>query len=268
MAAASWASVYWYGVVKMFVVDRILSGFVDLGEVGSAFALLADDFDELVGRVGVVGVGEDVLGRVVAEGVFVASEEVDRVAAYAHSGAGNQAGVDGVANGYVGAACAFSAHVALGGEAGEEVEARGVGGDEGALRNALLHGLQVFGAGVQEEMHVGVDEAGHQRCVTEIDDLRTGGCATLVPAAAMRSPSTRTSAGRNDLSGGDIEHSRGVEDDCGLCRCGLSVTGCRREGDCKAAEEDFHCSSSIPCLVRNPWCRLLKDHRVAGQGCR
>ena len=34
------------------------------------------------------------------------------------------------------------------------------------------HGLQIFGAGMQEEMDVRVDQAGHQRGVAEVDDLR------------------------------------------------------------------------------------------------
>ncbi len=228
------------------VLDRVLSCFVDLGEVGSAFALLADDFDELLGRVGEVGVGENVLGRVVADGVFVASEEVDGVAAYAHSRAGNQAGVDGVAYGYVGAACAFGAHVALGGEACEEVEARGVGGDERSLGDAFFNRLQVFGAGVQEEMHVRVDEAWHQGCVAEVDELCSGWMSDAGAYGRDAFAFDADFGGRDDPSGGDVEHSRGVEDNWGLRRCGLSVTGCRREADCKAAEEDFHGSSSIP----------------------
>ena len=36
--------------------------------------LLAHDLDELLGGVGVVGVGEHVLGGVVVDGVFVAAE--------------------------------------------------------------------------------------------------------------------------------------------------------------------------------------------------
>jgi hypothetical protein len=151
-----------------------------------------------------------VLGWVVAYFVFVASEEVDSVAAYAHSRARNQVGVDGVAYGYVGAACAFGAHVALGGVAGEEVEARGVGGDECSLWDALFDCLQVFGAWVQEEMYVRVDEARHQGCVAEVDDLCSGwvsdaganGCDALTLNADL--------CGCDDLSDGDIEHSRGA----------------------------------------------------------
>ncbi len=41
----------------------------------------ANDFDELVGGVGVISVGEHLLGGVEAVGVFVAAENIDGVAA-------------------------------------------------------------------------------------------------------------------------------------------------------------------------------------------
>ena len=46
---------------------------VDLGEIGSFFVLRAHHFDDLVGSIGVVGVGEHVLGGVIADRVFVAA---------------------------------------------------------------------------------------------------------------------------------------------------------------------------------------------------
>ncbi len=71
--------------------EAVAAGFVDLGEVGAAFVLLAHDGDDLVGVVGVVGVGEHVLRGVVADGVFVAAEDVDGVAGNAQAGAGDEA---------------------------------------------------------------------------------------------------------------------------------------------------------------------------------
>src|SRR6516165_2797250 len=108
---------------------------------------------------------------VVADRIFMSSEDVDRVAAYTHARPRNHPGVDGVADGNVGAACSFGSHVALGGEAGEEVESRCVGCHQGALGNTLLNGLQVFSSRVQEEMDVCVDHSGHQSRVAEIDDF-------------------------------------------------------------------------------------------------
>ncbi len=52
---------------------------------------------------------------------------------------------------------------------------RGQSGHDDALGHGLLHGLQVFRSRMKEEMDVGVDQAGHQRGVAEIDGLRAGG---------------------------------------------------------------------------------------------
>jgi len=78
------------------------AGLVDLGEVGAFLVLLAHDLDDLLGGVGVIGVGEHVLGGVEADGVFMAAHDVDGVAADAHAGAEDEALVDGVADGGVG----------------------------------------------------------------------------------------------------------------------------------------------------------------------
>ena len=175
--------------------------------------LLADDFDKLFGGVGVVGVGEHVLRGVVADGVFVAAEDVDGVAADAQARAGDEALVDGVANGGVGRAGAFGAHVALGGEAGQEVGLGGLLGEDGAPGNRLFDGLQVFSAGMQEEMDVGVDEAGEQSGVAEVDDLcalrMVDGCADGADAVAL----DEDFAGAEECAGIDLEQARGVEHD-------------------------------------------------------
>src|ERR1700761_7670381 len=106
----------------------VAAGLIDLGEVSALLALLAHGGDDLVGGVGAVGVGEQVLFRVEAGVVLVAAVDIDCVAGHAHAGAGDKAGVDGIADGDVGAAGALGAHVALGGEAGQEV---GLGGGRG-----------------------------------------------------------------------------------------------------------------------------------------
>ena len=105
-----------------------------------------------------------------ADGVFMAAENIDGITRHAHARAGNQAAVDGVAHGDVGASGALGAHVALGGEAGHHVGLGGSRGLQGALRHGLFDGLQALVAGVKEEMRVRVDEAGHQRGIAEVDD--------------------------------------------------------------------------------------------------
>ena len=193
--------------------DRVAAGLVDLDEVGAFLELLADHGDEFVGVVGVGGVGENVLLGIVADGVFVAAENVDGVAADAQARAGNQAVIDGVAHGGVGRARAFGAHVALGGEAGHQIVAGGERGEDGALRDGFLDGLQVFGAGMQEQMHVGVDQAGQQRGVAEIDDLRAGGMRDGRADGGDAIALDQDFAGRRDVAGFDVEQARGMQDD-------------------------------------------------------
>src|SRR5208337_1651521 len=69
----------WSGEVA--VDDRVRPGLVDLDEVRALFELFADDGDKLRSVVGIRGVGQYVLFRVIADGVFVAAENVDGVAA-------------------------------------------------------------------------------------------------------------------------------------------------------------------------------------------
>ncbi len=216
-----------------------MAGLVDLGEVGAFFALGADGGDDLVGGVGVVGVREDVLGGVEAVGVLVAAEEVDGYAGDAHARAGDHAGVDGVADGGVGGAGAFGAHVALGGEAGDEVGGGGGGGDEGALGDGLVDGLEVFGAGVEEEVDVGVDEAGHEGAVAEVDDLCAGGVGYVLADGGDAVAGDEDLGGGEEAAGGDVEHVGGVEDD-DLLR--LGELGCGGDGgeEEDAEERRFH----------------------------
>ena len=87
-------------------------------------------------------------------------------------GPGNETLVDGVAHRGAGGARAFRAHVALGSEAGHQVGLCGLLGQDHTPGNRLLDGLQVFGAGMQKQVHMRVDEAGKQRGVAEVDDLR------------------------------------------------------------------------------------------------
>ena len=148
--------------------------------------MLAHDFDEFGNAVGVGGVGEYALIGVEVDGVFVAAEQVDGVAADAQARAGDQALVDGVAYGGIGRTGAFGTHVALGGEAGHQVVLRGENGDDGPLRHGFLNRLQIFGAGVQEQVDVGIDEAGKQRAVAQVDGFGVGGMRDVAPASAMR----------------------------------------------------------------------------------
>ena len=103
------------------------------------------------------------LRGIVVVGVFVAIEDVDRVAADAKPRAEDDALVDGVANRSIGRACALGAHVSLGCIAGHHVVFGGLLGKNGAPGNRFLDGLQILCAGVQEEVNMRIDQARHER---------------------------------------------------------------------------------------------------------
>lgn len=189
----------------------VSAGLVDFGEVCAFLALFAHRGEDFVCGVSYVGVGEDMLGGVVTDGVFVAAEDVDGVAGDSHTRAGDEAVVDRVAHGDVGALGSFGTHVALGSEAGQDVGFGCCCGFKRALRDGLLDGLEVFGAGVQEEMDVRVDEAGHQRGVAEIDDRSAIGMRDVLAGFADVVADDENLAWGVDLAGGDVEDAGRVQ---------------------------------------------------------
>jgi hypothetical protein len=73
--------------------------------------------------------------------------------------------------------------------------------------------LQVFGSGMQEEVHVGVDEAGKQRGVAEVDD---SGALRMVYRFADGADAVALDenlAGLEECASVDLEQAGGVEDD-------------------------------------------------------
>ena len=206
---------------ELTVDGGVRAGFVNFDEVGAFLELFADDGDEFGDVVGVGGVGQHALLGIEADGVFVAAENIDGVAGDAQARAGDEAVVDGVTDGGVGGAGAFGAHVAFGGETAHQVVASSEGGDDGALRDGFLYGLQIFGAGMEEEVNVGVDEAGEEGGVAEVEDFGVRGprnfCADFFDEVAV----DENFAGGSDAAGFDVEQARGVEDE---------GTGRRRDG--------------------------------------
>lgn len=98
---------------------------------------------------------------------------------------------------------------------------------------------------MQEEVHVGVDEAGEERGVAEIEHLRAlrvlDGSGNFDDAIALHEDFSR----RKDFSGVDFEETRGVEHDGILRRRGL---GKERDGSergkrkkTKKAEQRWAC---------------------------
>src|ERR1700730_6832107 len=94
---------------------------------------------------------------VVAERVFVAAENADCVAADTEAGAGVPAFINRVAYRAIGRARALGSHIAFRSEARHQVVTRRERRSDGALRHGFLHRLQVFGAGMKEEMDVSIN---------------------------------------------------------------------------------------------------------------
>jgi len=205
----------------MAVVDGVGTRFVNFDEVGTFFGLLPEHGHKFIVGAGVIRVGEHVLRGIKAYGVFVAAQNIDGIAADAQTRPGNLAAVDGVADGGVGGTSAFRAHVAFGGEAGQQIIASGKRGHDGALRDGLLDSLQVFRTRMEEEMDVDVDQAGKQRGVAEVNDLGTlrmlDDGADFDDAIALH----ENFSGRDNFAGIDFEKTRGVEHDGSLRRCAL-----------------------------------------------
>ena len=86
------------------ISKRVCAGLVDLDEVGTLFELLPDNRNEFLRAVGVVSVGQNVLFGVIAKGILVAAENVDRISADAESRPGNPALINRVAHCRVGGA--------------------------------------------------------------------------------------------------------------------------------------------------------------------
>ena len=218
---------FFFGVLvrsgEAAVDDLIGTGFVNFDKVGALFQFGANCGDEFGVVVRVGGVSEDVLLGVVADGVFVAAENADGVAADAQARAGNQALVDCVADGCVCGAGAFGAHVAFGGESGEQIVASGEGGENRALRNGFLNGLQIFRAGMQEEVDVRVDQAGEKCGVAEIDEF--GGVRVIHLGADFYDESALDEdfPGSNGAASFYVEQARGVEDDGARSRGGRGL---------------------------------------------
>ena len=232
--------------VKLAVLEEVAAGFVNLDEVRPVLDLLANDGHQFIAGVGVGGVGEHVLLGVVVERVLVAAEDVDGVAADAQARSGDLSLVNGVADGGVGRPRAFRTHVALGSEAGQQVGFGSQSGHDHPLGYGLHHGLKIFRSGMEEEMHVGVDQAGHQRRVAQIDGLRSGGMGD------GRAGGNDLLSFDQDLPGGkhaaafDIEQARGMENDGVRWRRSL-CQGARRAG--RKAEQETDKAAAAKRLV-------------------
>ena len=193
----------------------VRTGRVDLDEARAFLHLRADGLNQLLGVVGVVGVPQHALRRVEANGVLVSTEDRDRVAADAEPRAGNPAGVDSVAHRRIGRPGAFGPHIALGREPGHQVSPGGEHRFDSSLRHRLDHGLHSLGRRlrVQKEVHVRVDQAGHQRHVAQVDHLCPSRMRHRRAGRLDASAVHQHLAGTHDPARDDLEQSRGVQHD-------------------------------------------------------
>ena len=214
--------------VKLAVFEEVAAGFINLDKVGAVLNLLADHGHQLIGSVGVGGIGEHVLLGVEVERVFVAAQDVDGVTAKAQPRPGNKPLVDCVADSGVSRARALGTHIPFGGIAGQKVGFGGERGHDYPLRHGFHHRLKIFGSGVEEEMDVGVDQPRHQRGIAKIDGLRS--CRVGYGGAGgdnLLSFDQDFSGGKN-AAGFDVEQARGMEND-GVRRSRSLCQGKRRK---------------------------------------
>src|SRR5207244_7548983 len=84
-----------------------------LDEIGALLELLAHRLDKLIRIVGVSGIRQDMLFGVVADGVLVPAQNVDRIPADSQPWSRDFAAINRVPDGGVGGSSAFGFHIPL-----------------------------------------------------------------------------------------------------------------------------------------------------------
>ena len=133
--------------------------------------LLSDGGHDFIRAVGVRGIGQYLLRGIEVIGILMPAEDVDRIAGDAQARTRNQSLIDRVPHRGVRGPGTLRAHVPFGGEAGHQVISRRHDGYDRPMRYGLLHRLKIFGAGMQKQVHVRVNQSGQQRGVAQVDDL-------------------------------------------------------------------------------------------------
>src|SRR6266699_5852302 len=150
---------------KVAITNRIRASLVNLDEIGTLFELLAHRLDKLIRIVGVSGIGQNVLLWVVADGVFMSAEKIDRVSADSQARPWDLPTVNGIAHRSVSRAGAFRSHIALGREAGHEIVSGRKRRHDCSLWHGFLNSLPVFRAGMQEQMDMRINQSRQQRAI-------------------------------------------------------------------------------------------------------
>jgi hypothetical protein len=162
-----------------------------LDDVGAVLDVAARDLERFIHAIGHAERGDLVFGRVHGV-VAVAAGDAEWRAGGEDARAGHVAVVDGVAQADVGVV--VGADVADGGEAGAQRGQRILGADQRHARHRLGDQAVAGVFGRAGDVGVGVDQAGQQGLVAQVDDCALAGMASLLPAAVMRSPLISTTA--------------------------------------------------------------------------
>src|SRR5450631_1916775 len=181
------------------------------------------------------------LRRVVANGVLMPAQRVDRISADAQARPRNIAAINRAADRSIGRASTFRPHIALGGEASHQVVPRTQRGHDGPLRHRLQNGLQVFLPRMQEKMNMRIDQPRQQRAISEIDDLRARRMlyrrADFDDAVAFDQNFARL----QDLAAFNVEQTRRMQHDYLVRVRGLRPA---RTAECESENQDDYSANS------------------------
>ena len=226
--------------------------------------LLPDRGDNFIRAVGIRCVGQDVLRGIEVIGVLMAAENIDRIARDAQPRTRDQPFVDRVAHRAVGGAGTLRAHVAFGGKSRHQVIFGRKHRQDGPLRHGFFDRLQILGARMQKEVHMGIDETRQQRAVAQVDELRACWMRNRGSDGGNAFPFDQNLARRNHAAGIDFEQARGVQNDRMAGARLLGGLRVRRQCECRAsASVATQCIPSALRLLRQTYFdRTLQNLRM------
>jgi hypothetical protein len=92
---------------------------------------------------------------------------------------------------------------------------------------------------MKKEVNVCVDQAGHQRCVAEVDNLHSSGMSNGCSGSGDSFAFDKDFTGADNFAVGDVEHSRCVKNNRMFWRS-LSRETQRSKGESERAGEGLH----------------------------
>src|SRR6266404_448417 len=126
---------------ELAIADCVWSGLINLREVRALFVLLAHHLNELLRVVRVIRIRQNTLRWVVADGILVPAESVDRIPADSQPWPRDFTSIDSIANCRISRTSAHGPQITLGGEACHQVIAGAKRRQDRSLRYRFLNGL-------------------------------------------------------------------------------------------------------------------------------